>query len=359
MGKKVLVPSVLLGDAQAVLEGAGHELLFALPTELRAMGGTPEVLQARREAFDRGFPPLLAEAQALSAIGLGAQLAVTQQTLDAAPRLEVVFMPGAGVDSVDVAACTARGIAVVNAAGVNYASVAEHVVGLMLSLARWIALTDRAAHREQRTVPTRELGGLPGIVRGKTLGLVGFGFIGREVARMASTAFGMRVLAYDPWANATEAERLGVELVEDLHEVLGVSDVVSLHIPLTDDTRHLVGAAELALMKPTAVLLNTSRGGIVDTDALVRALQDRVVAGAGLDVTEPEPLPAGHPLFTLDNVILTPHSAGSAPEMTAKAGHVSAQDAVRALRGERPRNLVNPEVWPDFLARLEAAQVPA
>jgi D-3-phosphoglycerate dehydrogenase len=224
----------------------------------------------------------------------------------------------------------------------------------MLSLTRLIARSDRRAHAEGRSVSTTALGATPGIVRGKTVGVIGFGFIGREVARICTAGFGMQALAYDPYANPIEAERLGVELVDDLAVLLARSDVVSVHCPLTPATRDLVGRDQLAAMKPTAVLVNTSRGGTVDTPALVEALQQGAIAGAGLDVTEPEPLPEGHPLYSMENVVLTPHSGGSAPESVARAGAMSAADTVRALRGIRPANLVNADVWPAFTARLSA-----
>ncbi|SEO82546.1 NAD(P)-dependent oxidoreductase [Trujillonella endophytica] len=355
MPKRVFVPNRLIGDAERIFTEAGVEVAYGLPAELRGLGGSPELQQQRREAFEAALAEHLAGAHALQAIGLGAQLPVTAELLDSAPRLEVVFVPSAGVDVIDVAAATERGVAVVNAAGNNYSSVAEHAVGLMLSLTRLIARTDRSAHADGRQVSTLSLGLTPGLVRGKTVGVIGFGFIGREVARICTAGFGMRALAYDPFANPIEAERLGVELVDDLADLMARSDVVSVHSPLTAATRNLVGAEQLAAMKPSALLLNTSRGGTVDTDALVAALQEGRIAGAGLDVTEPEPLPEGHPLYSLDNVVLTPHSAGNAPESAARAGSMSATDVVRALRGDRPTNLVNPDVWPAVTARQAAA----
>jgi D-3-phosphoglycerate dehydrogenase len=353
--KRVFVPNRLIGDAERILTEAGLEVVHGLPPELRGFGGTPEVQQQRREAFEKAMAEHLAGAHALQAIGLGQQLPVTAELLDSAPALEVVFVPSAGTDVIDLAAATERGVAVVNAAGNNYVSVAEHAVALMLSLTRYVARTDRIAHAEGRQPSTQSLGLTPGNVRGRTVGVVGFGFIGREVARICTAGFGMRALAYDPYANPTEAERLGVELVDDLTELASRSDVLSVHSPLTEATRNLVGREQLAAMKPTAVLLNTSRGGTVDTEALVEALQEGRLAGAGLDVTEPEPLPEGHPLYALDNVVLTPHSAGIAPESAARAGAMSATDTVRALRGDRPTNLVNPDVWPAFTARQAAA----
>lgn len=357
MRKRVLVPSVLLGDAARVFEEGGVEVVYALPQELRDLGD-PEQSEQRRAAYDAAMEDRLPEAHALSAIGLGAHLQVTAELLDSAPNLEVVFVPSAGTETIDVDAATERGIAVVNAAGNNYVSVAEHAVGLMLSLSRMIALCDRFAHREARSASALELGGRwPGILHGRTVGLLGFGFTGRELARICTTAFAMRALAYDPFFHPTEAERQGVELVDDLDRLLVESDFLSVHTPLTPETRHIVGSDELVKMKPTAYLVNTSRGGTIDTEALVHALRTKQIAGAGLDVSDPEPLPDGHPLFSIENVILTPHIAGAAPEMIARAGEMSAADTVRALTGARPRNLVNPEVWPAFDARLKGGLV--
>jgi D-3-phosphoglycerate dehydrogenase len=353
--KTVFVPNRLIGDAERIFADAGLDVVYGLPLELRGFGGSPELQQQRREAFDAALAEHLVSAHAFQAIGLGAQLPVTAELLDSAPQLEVVFVPSAGTDVIDLDAATERGVAVVNAAGNNYVSVSEHAIGLMLSLTRLIARTDRAAHADGRQVSTMALGTSPGIVHGKTVGVIGFGFIGREVARICSAGFGMHALVYDPYANPIEAERLGVELVDDLQDLLARCDVVSVHSPLTAATRDLIGREQLAAMKSTAVLLNTSRGGVVSTEALVEALREGRIAGAGLDVTEPEPLPEGHPLYSLDNVVLTPHSAGSAPEMVVRAGAMSATDTVRALRGDRPTNLVNPDVWPAFSARLEGS----
>jgi D-3-phosphoglycerate dehydrogenase len=350
--KTVFVPGVLFGDAARAFEQSGIALDYALPERLRDWDGGPALRREREEAYAAAVRERLPEAHALCALGLDGQLPVSAELLDGAPRLEVVFVPSAGTDAIDVGAATARGIAVINAAGNNYVSVSEHAVALILSLTRMVAITDRKAHAERRWVSTVQAGGWPGVLRGKTVGVVGFGYIGREVARICTTAFGMRALAYDPYFHPTEAERQGVTLVADLTTLLAESDVVSINSPLTPATRHLIDADALAAMKPTAFLVNTSRGGTVDTEALTAALSEGRIAGAGLDVTEPEPLPDGHPLFSLDNAILTPHAAGAAPEMFARAGDMSAQDTLLALRGERPRNLVNPEVWPAFTARL-------
>lgn len=164
-------------------------------------------------------------------------------------------------------------------------------------------------------------------------------------------AFGMRVLAYDPYFDPSEAERLGVTLVEELDELLGASDFVSLNCPLTPATQQLIGADQLSAMKPTAYLVNAARGPVVDTAALVKALEGGAIAGAGLDVTDPEPLPEGHPLFDLDNVVLTPHIGGISAESLARNAVATSNDVLAVLGGRRPKKLANPGVWADFLER--------
>jgi D-3-phosphoglycerate dehydrogenase len=351
--KKILVPNLLLGDAAERFEAAGHEVIYALPPQWRGHPRlTDEDGERRAALLEQSLGELLPEASALHAIGLGAQLPVDGNLLDLAPDLDVVFVPSAGTDAIDLAACTERGIVVVNAAGNNYVSVAEHAIGLMLSLTRQIAFSDRLAHARARPVTQGDLEIRPSVLRGKTVGVVGFGFTGREVARICRDGFGMEVLAFDPYFNPTEAERQGVRLIDTLLEMLSASDVVSVHLPLTPQSRHLVDADALRAMRPTAILVNTSRGSVVDPDALQEALESRAIAGAGLDVTEPDQLPAGHPLFSCGRAVLTPHIAGSAPEMAARAGRMSADDTLRALVGERPVNLVNPEVWPAYLGRV-------
>ena len=349
--KRVFVPNGLRGESTQMFEEAGNEVVFALPEELQGWGGDAATQQARQAAFDAAFARELPTAHAICAIGLGGQLKVTAEMMDGAPELEVIFVPSAGTDAIDVAAATERGIAVINAAGNNYHSVSETAVGLMLSLVRKIAIDDRLAHREHRPVGMMENAGWPGILRDKTLGVVGFGFIGKEVSRICGLAFNMRLLAYDPYVHPIEAERQGVTICEDLHEMLAQSDIVSVHCALNDETRGIIDAAALRAMKETAWLVNCSRGPTVDTDDLTEALRQQQIMGAGLDVSDPEPLPAGHPLYEMENVILTPHSAGASPEGIARAGRFSTEDAIRALRGERPLNLVNPQVWPAFSAR--------
>lgn len=224
------------------------------------------------------------------------------------PKARLLHRWGVGFDSVDIEAAGRRGIAVSICAGVNAQPVAEHTVLLMLaSYRRLPELLIRA--REGRK-DKEDIIGRSWLIEGKTVGLVGLGSIGRRVARMIR-GFGAEVAYYDPYRAAPETEQeLGVRFLP-LDELLRVSDIVSLHMPLLESTKHLIDAEAIAKMKPSALLVNTARGGIVDTDALLKALEERRVLGAALDTLEGEPLPAGHRAFELDNLLVTPHAGGN------------------------------------------------
>jgi D-3-phosphoglycerate dehydrogenase len=276
-------------------------------------------------------------------------------------RLEVIASYGSGCDHIDIAAATQAGIMVVSAAGSQYSAVAEHGVGLMLAFAKRIAYADRLMHSERRFVGRGAFNGTgwpgwPTQLRGKTLGVIGFGFIGRDLAEKCRVAFDMDVLVYSPSCDPEEAARQRVTVVEDLDELLGRSDYVSLSVPLNGETRGMIGSAQLARMKRGSVLVNLSRGGTVDTEALVEALSSGHLAGAALDVFDPEPLPDGHVLFELDNVVLTPHIGGWVADSFPALARTAAREMLRALRGQRPWRLVNPEVWPNRRALRSAAQ---
>jgi phosphoglycerate dehydrogenase-like enzyme len=260
---------------------------------------------------------------------------VSAAVMDAAPRLRVIARPGVGFDSVDVAAATQRGIAVCNMPGVNRTSVAELTMALLLLCARHIPpnIDDVRAGSWQR-LEGREL-------RGATLGLVGLGAIGKAVAELA-TGFGMVVLAHDQHQDAEFAHRHGIRYVP-VEELLRESDYVSIHMFLDASTRHWIDESKLALMKPTAYLVNTSRGPVVDEVALHRALQGGGLAGAALDVVEVEPLPADSPLRELGNVYITPHIAGVTREARERSGWGAARSVVDVLDGREPTNVVNPE----------------
>lgn len=256
---------------------------------------------------------------------------VNAGVMDALPRLRVIGRYGIGVDNIDVEAATRRGLAVVNAPGFCIREVAEHTLMFVLACARKLHRLNAGMHRGEwgRDVAAPLHG-----VYTQTLGLVGFGQIGREVARRAA-AFGMTLLAADPYLRPADAERHGVRLVQ-LPELLRQADFVSVHAPLTAETRHLIGANELQRMKPTAYLINTSRGPLVDEAALAAALQQGRIAGAALDVFETEPLPASSPLARLDTVLLTPHTGGVSDESQEVARRTIARAAADILRGTLP-----------------------
>jgi len=251
------------------------------------------------------------------------------------PRLRVVARNGIGVDTVDVAAATELGVVVTNAPSVNADSVADFTFALLLALVRRVVEADRAV-REGRWPR------LVGVeLRDRCLGLLGFGRIGQRVAERAR-GFGMRTVAYDPVPDLAAAERLGVRLVS-FPEVLAQADFLSLHLPLTPQTRHLLGEEELRCMKPGSFLVNTARGGVVDEAALARALKEGWIAGAACDVFDEEP-PRTSPLLQAPNVLLSPHMASHTREAIARASRVAAENVLAVLQGGRPPNAVNPEV---------------
>ena len=305
------------------------------------------------------------EAALASAHGFSGGVAIDAALMDRAPKLEVIGFPGSGYEAIDVAAATARGICVVFAAGSQYTAVAEHALGLALSVAKRIGYSDRYFHREKRFIDRSVFTGdgwpgFPHEISGKTMGLLGFGFIGRDLARKCRAAFDMQVLAYDPYFDPVEAERQGVTLFRkrsDLPQLLSQSDFVVLCLPLTDETRHIVGAAEFEAMRPDAVLINVSRGGTVDEVALEDALRTNRIAGAGIDVFDPEPTRDGHPLFDLDNVVLTPHIGGWVEEAMPRLALTTAREMLTVLRGERPTRIANPGVWDDPVCRARELEV--
>jgi D-3-phosphoglycerate dehydrogenase len=286
------------------------------------------------DARRRGF----AEADAI----IVRNIAVDRAVLDAAPRLKVIAKHGAGVDNIDVAAASAHGIPVANVPGGNADAVAEATVALMLAALRQVPEVHRLVVNGGYAARfTLQFGQL----FGRTLGLVGIGNIGARVARICAAGFRMRVLAYDPGLSAAAIAERGAEKTDDLSSLLAKVDVVSLHLPLNERTRHLIGAAEIAQMKPTAILVNAARGPLVDEAALAEALRDNRIAGAGLDVLEVEPPATDNPLLSLRNVVLSPHTAGNTVEAARQLAVASADIVIAALTGRRPEGLLNTEVW--------------
>lgn len=267
---------------------------------------------------------------------------ITRDDIQSAPRLEVVGRPGAGVDSVDVRAATDAGVAVVYTPDAPTESVVEHALCFMLMLAKGMRLADEAVRRADFAFRTRAHGYE---LKGKTLGIIGGGHIGSRLAQVCSTAFDMHVLVYDPYLSTDQLRACGAELCPELDTLMRESDFVSLHAPFTPETHKLVGRHEIELMKRSAFLINTSRGGLVDEQALIQALREGRIAGAGLDVFEKEPPDPSSPLFAMDNVVLSPHMASFTEEGRYRMGMGVVQGVLDVLRGVRPQFLANPEVW--------------
>jgi len=263
-----------------------------------------------------------------------------REIIDAAPDLKVIAKHGVGPDNIDVAAATERGILVLNTPEANAVSVAEHTVTAIGALAKRAVFMDRA----MRSGNWKARGELKAIdLDGKVLGLVGTGRIGTQVALKAQAAFNMQVIAYDPFVKPEVAAANGITLVSDLAQVFRAADVVSIHTPLTPQTRNLVSAELIGAMKPTAFLVNFARGEVVDEAALIAALQGEKIAGAALDVFQQEPPALDNPLLKLDNVLLSPHSAAQTKECVIRMSTTTARGVIDALTGVRPQYIYNPE----------------
>jgi D-3-phosphoglycerate dehydrogenase len=260
------------------------------------------------------------------------------EVIQAAKQLKIIAKHGVGYDNINIPAATASGVIVTNTPLANSTSVAEHALALLLAVARRIGESDRDLTlkqlRSQKVYQGIELSG-------KVLAIIGLGSAGFRLARMAGGGFGMRVIGFDPYK---EPWPEGVERCRELDPLLGQADFISIHVPLTQETRDLIGETTLPRMKPTCILVNTARGGIVDEAALAEAVKAGRLAGAGLDVVEDEPLRPDHPLAGLRNIILTPHVAGVTEEAMMRMAQDAAEDILRVLRRERPKFPVNREV---------------
>jgi D-3-phosphoglycerate dehydrogenase len=305
------------------------------------------------ESPDEISAPILAAAHAYQVGAARDELAprfhVHAELLRRAPNLLLVSSNGAGYDPVDVEACTAAGVLVVNQSGGNAHSVAEHALAMLLTLSKRIIQADRAMRREADVNRNALIGSE---VQGKTIGIVGLGNVGRRIAALCRGLLGMNVLACDPYLSAIEMARRGGEKVA-LEELLRRSDYVSISCPLTRESRGMIGAREFALMQPHAYFITTARGFIHDEAALTEALRGKRIAGAGLDVWSKEPPPPEHPLLQFDNVLASPHTAGVTMEARENMGRIAAEQMLDALDGKRPPRIINPEVWPDYARRFE------
>ena len=312
---------VLLSDSIAA---AGEEILSRGAEVVRAPDSDPATL--RRLAVD--------------ADGIITRSKLPDDIFDAAPRLRGVVIHGTGTDLVPLASATAHGVAVANLPGINAQSVAEYCAMAMLMLARRINLIVDSLKRDSWD-QARPLGSEAREIAGMTLGIVGVGEIGTRLARICHHGFNMRVLGHQRRLENLPAEARPAPLDDLLRE----SDFVVLACPLTPETRYLMNPRTLGLMKRSAWLINIGRGAVVQEEALISCLKEKRIGGAMLDVYEHYRLAPGHPLFSLDNVILTPHLAAVTKESRARASVAAAHEMLRILAGERPHNLVNPEAW--------------
>lgn len=314
--KTVLLPEPIRSEGQRVLEGRVRIV--------EAPDHTPDTLKkCIRDAHG---------------VILRTRARITAEMIAEAPHLQVIARTGAGVDNIDVKAATERRIYVCHVPDANVVSVAEHVITLLLALSKQLKILDAEVHRGNFAIRyqylSRELSG-------KTLGIIGLGKIGREVAQRARKGLGMKVVTFDPYVTAQEARRFDAQLCDSLEEMLAQSDAVTLHVPLTEKTRKLMGAGEFRSMKPSAWFINTSRGGLVDEAALIEALDSGVIAGAGLDVFESEPLDSNSPLTRFSNVILTPHVAGLTNESSIRMAVAAAEAVLDVLEGRTPAHVFN------------------
>ena len=332
-GRTVISPTVRILVSDPIAADGVERLRAAGEVEV-ATGLSPEELKRRIADVD--------------ALVVRSETKVTAEVLDAARRLRVVGRAGVGVDNIDLDAATRHGVLVLNAPTGNTIAAAEHTVGMMLALARNIARADASMHEgrwDRKAFMGTEL-------REKTLGLLGLGKIGFEVARIASQGLKMRVIADDPLVTPERAEQAGAELV-DFGTLLAESDFLSVHVPLNDKTRGVVGAAELARMKKGARLINVARGGIIDEQALADAVREGHIGGAAIDVFTKEPALPENPLLTVPELLLTPHLGASTTEAQVNVATDVADQIVQYLGGGGPRYAVNlPTVQPEEMARL-------
>jgi D-3-phosphoglycerate dehydrogenase len=307
--------------------------------ELEALDPVAEIIEVRADTPAE----FAAGVRDMDAIITSWGLRIDSQVIHALQKCVVIGVGSVGVDMVDVDAATAAGIVVTNVPDVFIEEVADHAMMLLLDMARLTPLMARMARDGEWYQARPILSRVPRLL-GQTLGLFAFGNVARCTARRAQ-AFGMRVIAHDPYVSELEISGAGAEPV-GFSELLARSDYLSIHAPDNAETRHAIGAKAFAKMKPTAVVINTARGPIIDEVALIRALEDGVIAGAGLDVLEYEPPSPENPLFAMDNVLITPHVASASTRMRPETRRRVGREVAQVLRGRWPMSCVNPTVLP-------------
>jgi D-3-phosphoglycerate dehydrogenase len=301
--------------------------------ERKALEGIAEVIDASPLRTEDEVIAAAHDADAL----IFAFAPITARVLDALPKVRVAVRNGVGYDAIDLAAATERGIWVANVPDYCIPEVADHAMAMLLALGRKLLPLD--AHVRRGEFNTIQASRPIYRIEGKTLGLVGMGRIGREVVKRAK-GFGLNVIVFDKYLSPAQAESAGAVLAS-FDDVMRNSDFISVHTPLTAETRHMVNAEAIRTMKKTAYLINVARGAIIDTVALAEALMDGVIAGAGIDVFEAEPLPADHPLRSAPNTLLNPHAAWYSEESLTQLQASAGEEAARVLRGEPLKNPVN------------------
>ena len=324
-----------------VVQGRGQRDFSDTQTALK---GVADVTVLPHIADEQGMIDALRDADAV----IIAASPVTRGVMSACEGLKAAMRTGVGYDVIEVPAATELGVIVINVPDIWVREVANHALGLLLAFNRKIVTLDRQVHAG--TWSAGVPGPFTGSLHGETVGIVGLGNIGSAFAKRIA-AFETTVIAYDPYVDEARFKALGVERVRSLEELARRADYVSVHTLLNTETRHLIGDAFFKHMKPTAVLVNTSRGPVVDEAALTRALEAKQLAGAALDVWEKEPVDPNNPLLKMDNVIATPHAAYFSSPAVAQVPKRCGEEIRRVLTGERPINVVNPEVYAPGAAR--------
>lgn len=261
---------------------------------------------------------------------------ISRAVIESADKLKVIARHGVGLDNVDIEAASEKGIYVCNAPTANINSVAEHVVGLMLSVSHFLTAADKALRQGDFQARNRLIGNE---LLDKTVGLIGCGNIGRLVAQKCALGMGMKVITYDPHAGKLDQDY--IEKVDSMEELLKQADYVSLHVPYLPELHHVIDAEKLKMMKPSAYLINAARGGLVDEEALIQTMNANLIAGAALDCFEEEPPPADHPFWQMENVVVTPHMAAHSKEAMVRMALTPAEEIVRVKNGQEPKVWVN------------------
>jgi D-3-phosphoglycerate dehydrogenase len=322
---------------------------------LDIIGQRPEIRldKLENDTADAVASPIMAAAHAYQVGSARDEIPVKyhvhKDLLERAPELLIVSTNGAGYDTVNVNDCTEAGVLVVNQTGGNAEAVAQHVLAMILMLSKKIIQTNHALRKGTLTDRALFMGN---DLQGHTVGIVGIGNVGSRVAALCRGLFGMEVLACDPYLDQQTIGARGATKVT-LDDLLRRADFVSINCPLDDTTRGMIGAAQFAMMQPHAYFITTARGFIHDEAALVDALRNRTIAGAGVDVWDKEPPPADHPLLQFDNLIASPHTAGVTREVRANMGRFAAEQLIMMLDGKRPPRIVNPQAWPAYSERFE------